>query len=204
MPIHQLMVKTGVNIFFQGHDHLFAKEVLDGVVYQEVPMPSDSTYIIGTRDNGDAFTDVKVDASGHLRVTVAPTGVKVDYVRAWLPRDETATQKNRDVAYSYTVSSKATAVLSETLPHEAISLEQNFPNPFNPSTAISFQLSDVSHTTLRVYDVLGRVVGTLVDRRMEAGSHTVRWNASDVPAGVYFYQMRVNGSVVTRKAVVLK
>jgi hypothetical protein len=137
-------------------------------------------------------------------VTVAPTNVKVDYVRAWLPKDETATQKNRDVAYSYTVSPTATAVESETILPETISLEQNCPNPFNPTTAISYQLSATSFVTLRVFDLLGREVATLVDQQIEAGKHTVQWNASNVPAGVYFYQMRVNGSVFTRKAVVLK
>ncbi len=103
LPIHQLMVQNGVQVFFQGHDHLFAKEELDGMVYQEVPMPSDSTYRIGTTDNGEAFGGIKFDASGHLRVTVTPGWATVEYVRAWLPQDETGGHVNREVAYSYRV-----------------------------------------------------------------------------------------------------
>jgi hypothetical protein len=102
MPLHQLMVANGVNIFFQGHDHLFAKEELDGLIYQEVPMPCDSTYIIGM-ENADAYLGDTLPPSGHLRVTVADSGVQVDYVKAVEPWDETPEHPNGEIAYSYTI-----------------------------------------------------------------------------------------------------
>jgi hypothetical protein len=105
LPIHQLMVKTGVTIFFQGHDHLFARQEKDGVIYQEVPNPADATYQAFNREayrSGDILPD-----SGHLRVTVAPEQVRVDYVRAWLPRDETGDNRNGAVAFSYAVRPRA-------------------------------------------------------------------------------------------------
>ena len=102
-PIHQLFVDNKVNIFFQGHDHLFAHEQLDGVTYQEVPMPSDSTYQIGVLANADAYVSDTRDGTGHLRVNVSPVGVKVDYVQAYLPRDENGSRKNRQVAFTYTI-----------------------------------------------------------------------------------------------------
>jgi hypothetical protein len=91
------MVANGVDIFFQGHDHLYAVEELDGIVYQEVPMPSDSSYNIGVTDNGDAYTGIKLNGSGHLRVRVDPDCVTVDYVAAWLPQtpsEQTKTAKS--------------------------------------------------------------------------------------------------------------
>jgi hypothetical protein len=204
MPVHQLMVKNGVNIFFQGHDHLFAKEELDGIVYQEVPMPSDSTYIIGTRDNGDAYTDVKIDASGHLRVTVSPTNATVDYVRAWLPADETAQHKNGEVAYTYTVTPKTTAVESErTVPTE-FALEQNYPNPFNPSTLIRYAIQSSGVVKLAVYDILGRKVLQLVDQEQPAGAYEVRCDARGLPSGMYIYQLSCQGVVFTKKALLTK
>ena len=104
MPVHQLMVKHGVTIFFQGHDHLFARQERDGVVYQEVPMPADPFY---QRRNEDRYqSGVKLPNSGHLRVTVSPAEVKVDYVRCYLPKDETAAQKTGDIAHSYTIKAK--------------------------------------------------------------------------------------------------
>jgi hypothetical protein len=102
-PIHRLFADNKVNIFFQGHDHLFAHEVLDGVTYQEVPMPSDSTYQIGILANADAYTADQVAGTGHLRVNVSPLEVKVDYIQAYLPKDENASRKNRQVAFTYSI-----------------------------------------------------------------------------------------------------
>jgi len=102
-PIHQLFIDNKVNIFFQGHDHLFAHEVLDGITYQEVPMPSDSTYQIGMLANADAYTSDQIAGTGHLRVNVSPSEVKVDYIQAYLPRDENGSRKNRQVAFTYSI-----------------------------------------------------------------------------------------------------
>lgn len=206
VPIHQLMVKNKVNIFFQGHDHLFAKEELDGIVYQEVPMPSDSTYLIGTTDNGDAFRGVKIDASGHLRVTVNSSQVKVDYVRAWLPKDENDKHKNGEVAYSYTVTANGTSVKDEeNLPNE-ISLQQNYPNPFNPSTTISYQLNMYSHVSLKVFDLLGREVATLVDEYKQPGTHSSQFSIANtqLASGVYIYRLVASNKVISKKAVLMK
>ncbi|MFZ9661574.1 MAG: metallophosphoesterase, partial [Chitinophagaceae bacterium] len=103
-PIHQLFKDNGVNIFFQGHDHLFAHEVMDNVHYQEVPMPSDSTYTIGMLANADSYTSDTVDGTGHIRIKVSSSCIKVDYVKAYLPNDTLGTQnKNGQIGFSYTI-----------------------------------------------------------------------------------------------------
>jgi len=104
LPIHQLMVKHSVTIFFQGHDHLFVRQERDGVVYQEVPMPADQGYVAYNQDRYQS--GVKLPNSGHLRVTVSPEQVKVDYVRCYLPKDETVQQKTGEVAHSYSIKAK--------------------------------------------------------------------------------------------------
>jgi hypothetical protein len=107
LPIHQLMVQHGVTIFFQGHDHLFARQQRDGVVYQETPNPADTGYEAFNREayqSGDILPN-----SGYLRVTVSPVDVKVDYVRSWLPKDETPERKNGDVAFSYAIPAGTTS-----------------------------------------------------------------------------------------------
>ncbi|RPI01032.1 MAG: T9SS C-terminal target domain-containing protein, partial [Ignavibacteriae bacterium] len=71
----------------------------------------------------------------------------------------------------------------------AFSLSQNFPNPFNPATTIRFQLSAFSYTSLKIFDILGREVMTLISEPLPAGTYTRQWNASDMPGGIYFYQM---------------
>ena len=91
----------------------------------------------------------------------------------------------------------------EGIPAEFV-LFQNFPNPFNPSTVINYQLPVVSEVTLKVYDVLGREVSTLVDQRENAGYYSVTFNAVNLPSGVYFCRLSAGGNSVTRKLVLMK
>ena len=101
MPIHALMARAGVTIFFQGHDHLFARQELDGVVYQSCPNPADPT---ATAFNREAYRsgDIRPN-SGHVRVTVSPASVSVDYIRSWLPADEAEGRKNGETAFHYDI-----------------------------------------------------------------------------------------------------
>jgi len=102
-PIHQLFVDNHVTIFFQGHDHVFAHEVLDGITYQSCPMAADSTYEIGMLANAGAYTADTLPGSGHIEVSVSPSCVKVDFVRAYLPADTMGIHKNGEIAFSYTI-----------------------------------------------------------------------------------------------------
>ena len=81
---------------------------------------------------------------------------------------------------------------------------QNYPNPFNPTTAISYQLSAVSHVTLKVYDVLGREVATLVNEKQDAGTHVVTFDGSHLSSGVYFYRITAGTFIATKKLVLMK
>jgi hypothetical protein len=90
-------------------------------------------------------------------------------------------------------------------------LLQNFPNPFNPATELSFQLSSASRITLSVFDVLGRQVATLANDVRTAGSYVARWDASNLPSGVYYCRLVANpvnthagGYVWTIKMVLMK
>ncbi len=98
------MVKNGVTVFFQGHDHLYARQERDGLVYQELPLPADQGY--ATYNQEASRSGVTLSNSGRLRVTVSPEQVKVEYVRSWLPKDETEKRKNGEVAHSYTIKPK--------------------------------------------------------------------------------------------------
>ncbi len=101
-PIHQLLVENHVSIVFHGHDHVFVKQDLDGIVYQEVPQSSNAEYnnIRLAADYGYINGDAR-GGSGHLRVTVAPFQVTVEYVQAYLPQDEKIGQQNGQVEYVY-------------------------------------------------------------------------------------------------------
>jgi len=83
-------------------------------------------------------------------------------------------------------------------------LLQNYPNPFNPATEIRYDLPEPTPVTLVVYDMLGRVVETLVEERKEAGHHTVRWNAGGISSGVYFYRMTAGAFTETKRMVLVR
>ncbi len=83
-------------------------------------------------------------------------------------------------------------------------LEQNYPNPFNPSTNIEFSINEPGAVSLKVYDMTGREVASLIDGRMNAGSHTVRFDASNLSSGVYIYVMQSNGVRLTNKMTLIK
>ena len=82
-------------------------------------------------------------------------------------------------------------------------LYQNNPNPFNPLTVIGYQLSVPGFVSLEVFDMLGREIAILVNESKEAGTHTVSWDGSNVPSGVYYYRLRVGEEHVTRKMLLL-
>ncbi len=87
---------------------------------------------------------------------------------------------------------------------EMYSLTQNYPNPFNPSTTISFDLPSRSYVTLKVFDIIGREVSTIVSGEFQAGSYTRQWNAAKMASGVYFYRLTAGNFVNTKKLLLLK
>lgn len=83
-------------------------------------------------------------------------------------------------------------------------LSQNYPNPFNPSTKINFTIKKESNVTLKIYDMLGREVATLVNDRLSSGQHNVIFNASNLSSGVYFYRLKADSFVETKRMLLIK
>ncbi|MBC8043382.1 MAG: T9SS type A sorting domain-containing protein [Rhizobacter sp.] len=83
-------------------------------------------------------------------------------------------------------------------------LSQNYPNPFNPATAIDYQLSVGSEVKLKVFDVLGREVATLVSATQAAGNYSVNFDAKNLTSGVYFYRLQAGNVTETKKLLLLK
>ena len=92
----------------------------------------------------------------------------------------------------------------EYLLSSSYSLNQNYPNPFNPSTTISFNLPLRSFVSLKVFDLIGREVATIVSEELQSGKYSRQWNALDLPSGIYFYRLQAGAFVETRKLILLK
>ena len=103
----------------------------------------------------------------------------------------------------YAIVSEVKARLSETIPSSYL-LEQNFPNPFNPSTNIKYGLPKPGHVSLKIYDVLGREVATLVNQVQSAGTYNVRFAASGMPTGLYFYRLSAGENVEVKRMLLVK
>ena len=106
------------------------------------------------------------------------------------------------VVYGDTVLVNVININNQT-PSEFI-LSQNYPNPFNASTVISYQLPVISNVVIKVYDVQGREVQTLVNERMQAGTYEVRFDGTGMNSGVYFYRLTTEGFRETRRMILLK
>ncbi|MDZ7807742.1 MAG: glycosyl hydrolase family 18 protein [Gracilimonas sp.] len=106
--------------------------------------------------------------------------------------------------YSFQTAGIGTSVDDETGLPNSYKLKQNYPNPFNPTTNISFSLPESGTTTLKIYNMLGSEVATLVDSELPAGSYDVSWNASNFSSGVYIYKLTSENFTQTKKLTLIK
>jgi hypothetical protein len=209
MPLHQLMKENHVNIYFQGHDHIYVKQDLDGIVYQSVPMPSDSTYKIGVTDNGDAYLSGKqLGGSGHLRVTVANDDVTVEFVNALLPKDETITSKNGDVVDSYKISNQGvTSIDNEMdLPLKDWSV---FPNPANEEINICLNKKLSGNTQIHIVSIDGQLINQikLPDSLSLGNIINIKLRDNDnngLLPGIYVVSIIENNKSISSKTFIIK
>jgi hypothetical protein len=98
----------------------------------------------------------------------------------------------------------AAALEQRDTPVTSAYLHQNYPNPFNPATTIAFQLVDLGYTTLKIYNVLGGEVTTLLSRSLPPGLHSYRFNAGDLASGVYYYELITKNTRMVKKMLLLR
>jgi hypothetical protein len=106
-------------------------------------------------------------------------------------------------AYRTTDSTTSVGGASSGLPGRW-HLFQNYPNPFNPSTTIRFLIPRSAEVSLKIFNLLGEEVATLISGHRDAGTHSVQWDAAGLPSGVYFYRLQAGEFVETRKLVLLR
>ncbi|MBU0520260.1 T9SS type A sorting domain-containing protein [bacterium] len=165
---------------------------------------NNNVYLVKTDGSGNELWSQMFGGSDHERGYSVQQTEDGGYIVAGVTTSLGA--GNEDV-YLIRVDSEGT-IVEEPDPGNRVPLSCSYlsiaPNPFNPTTAISYQLSAVSHVNLSVYDVSGRKVATLVAGWRDAGSHEVTFDGSDLASGIYFCLMEVGEFVQTRKMVLMK
>ncbi len=153
----------------------------------------------------DLFRDVMVDstvADTLLRLAPLQASTKYYWHVAALNASDTG-----DFSAPVSITTGDTVEMgideSEGIPRNFV-LYQNYPNPFNPTTVIRYQLPKVSHVILKIYDVLGREVATVVDARQNAGYHGTTFNAAGLSSGIYFYRITAGTFTSVKKLVLVK
>ncbi len=143
-----------------------------------------------------------VGIMGTDTVQLQPGETRTVYMAAALGSDEASMLANMGLAEGH--YGVITSVNEPLATIKNYKLEQNYPNPFNPTTTISFALPGRERVTLDVYNLLGQKVVSLLNREMEGGSHNIKFDASNLPSGIYFYSLRAGTFVSTKKMMLLK
>jgi len=207
-PIHQLMVDNNATIFFHGHDHFYGKQDKDGIVYQEVPQPSNKNLKNTSAASYGYVNGVILPGRGYLLLTINDTSAQVQYIKTLLPSEETSTSHNMDIAHSYTIvkSNSTTGVYEYSSVANTFKLNQNFPNPFNPETTIQYTIPSAANVDLEVFDVMGREVQSIAHEFQQSGTYTVSFKAQNLSlsSGIYYYRISAGAYSECKKMILLK
>jgi hypothetical protein len=162
------------------------------VMRKMFPTPNGQTFSINLNETKDVETidiDPPWDADSlNVVVFVQSSGSKTVYQSETINYNDLTT----------------TGVGNENSLPKEFSLQQNYPNPFNPSTSIKFTIPESGFTTLKVYNILGNEVTTLISEELTQGSFSVKFDASELPSGVYLYTLTSNNFNETKKMLLLK
>jgi phosphodiesterase/alkaline phosphatase D-like protein len=212
-PIKDLLKEHRVNVFFHGHDHFFAKQEKDCLIYQETPQPSHTSFSgTGTAAKYGYLEGLILPNSGHFRVSVTPESFKVEYIRAYNPKNETATRKNGDISATYVVNTKnCYDSISTSVPvlwNTDYIDEHIAPNPMRDQTSIRFTLPESDVISIQLFDAQGSIVRSVLrETAIDAGSYTVIWdgmqdNGTDSPSGSYTYKITSRHSAPSTGTIV--
>ncbi len=165
---------------------------LDASTWTDVAGQSYTNYPIPSNIDGEVFTFSAPVNCRYIRVIATKLRV-----------DDSGTNYYFQLAELH-VYSTVTAVESDKEIVKDYSLSQNYPNPFNPSTRINFNLPKSGMTRLVIYNILGQKVATLINQNLNAGQHSVVFNADNLPSGIYLYTLSSGNFMVTKKMILLK
>ena len=201
-----LAVHTVVSSPGQIGDFWFQENVSNGVAsaavaygtwhWQKIVVDGQNVSVTAWAD-GEAMPDTATYSYEALTTTEAPS-----FILVGVTDDDSSSVQIDEIWYN---ERPAGLGISDEAPIASrYELGQNYPNPFNPTTHIRFNIPETANAKLTVFNVMGEEVATLVNGVMQAGGHTVSWNAASMPTGVYFYQLESGNFSQTKKLLLVK
>ena len=201
-----LAVHTVVSSPGQIGDFWFQENVSNGVAsaavaygtwhWQKIVVDGQNISVTAWAD-GEAMPDTATYSYEALTTTEAPS-----FILVGVTDDDSSSVQVDELWYN---ERPAGLGISDEAPIASrYELGQNYPNPFNPTTHIRFNIPETANAKLTVFNVMGEEVATLVNGVMQAGGHTVSWNAASMPTGVYFYQLESGNFSQTKKLLLVK
>ena len=201
-----LAVHTVVSSPGQIGDFWFQENVSNGVAsaavaygtwhWQNIVVDGQNVSVTAWAD-GEAMPDTATYSYEALTTTEAPS-----FILVGVTDDDSSSVQIDELWYNETPT--GLGISDEAPIASRYELGQNYPNPFNPTTHIRFNIPETANAKLTVFNVMGEEVATLVNGVMQAGGHTVSWNAASMPTGVYFYQLESGNFSQTKKLLLVK
>ena len=200
---------SGVIASFSSHgptyDGRIKPEVCARGVRTSCVNPNDGSYITA---NGTSFATPLVGGAAAVILSANPDWTPMQVREAMMMTADNADYPDNDYGYGIidimaAIDYETNSIDDEFLPKD-ISILSVYPNPFNPTTIIRFNVETTHESQLRIYDINGRLVETLVDGIVNPGEYKIEWNASDVASGIYFLRLKTINSVYTKKITYLK
>jgi len=156
-------------------------------------------------DGGSTISEIALDLSKtQLSYDWVVPEISTDQGRIIVVQDNDIGADYQDMSGNFTINETTTGITDKNNQPKDFIIYPAYPNPFNNSTIISFKLPEKSQVKINVFNIVGEEVKTLVNSEMQPGLHKIRWNADEVPSGVYFYAIETKNFVETRKLILLK
>jgi hypothetical protein len=189
--IQPLCIQYGVQILFAGHNHYYARAVVNNIQH------------ITTGGGGAPLYQPNLNYPYIVAGASAYHFCKIEINNETL--HFTAIKSSGEIIDTFSIVNSLVNVNSEkNLIAKSIVLENAYPNPFNPSTNIGFRIANFGFVSLKVYDILGNEVATLLNENKPAGNYNVEFNAAGLPSGIYFYRLQSGSFVETKKMILLR
>lgn len=198
--------KDSYSEFSLGIFNMDVSEQKNGILKWDIPesIPEDWAITLTDRLTGQEI-DMQVEDSYQFRIQAQAESNPIDNSgRKLLRQVEIISNQKERFSVRFEPPNLTAENVEETETPGSIELRQNYPNPFNPSTNITFFLPEDRQVRLGIYNIVGQQVATLIDDNMGAGEHSVVWNASNNPSGIYIVQLETGSRILTRKITLVK